>query len=68
MLAVGGLEGVGGLGVPVVLVDAVVGAGVEGVPGVGEGGLAVVSLVGVVFEEVGPEVCGPVGMEISGRS
>lgn len=62
--AAGGLEGTGGVGVPVVVVDAVVGAGVEGLPGVGEGGPVVVSLAGVVFEEVGPELCGPVGREI----
>lgn len=67
-LAVCGLDGVGGVEVPVVAVDTVMGVGVEGAPGVGEGGPVVVSLVGVVFEEVGPEVCMPVKMKVSGGS
>lgn len=47
-----------GVGVPVVVVDAVmgVGVGVEGGLVVGKGGPVVVPLVGVVFKDVGPEV------------
>lgn len=45
-----------GVGVPVVVVDAVMGVGVEGGLVVGEGGPVVVPLVGVVFKDVGPEV------------
>lgn len=50
-----------GVGVPVVVVDAVrgVGVGVEGGLVVGEGGPVMVPLVGVVFKVVGPEVCVP---------
>ena len=40
--------------------------GVGGVGGVVEEGLGVVALVGVVFEEGGPEVCVPVKMKFSG--
>ena len=56
-----------GVRVPVVVVETVTGVGVEGDPRVGEEGPAVVPLVGVVFEEVGPDVCVPVRMEVTGE-
>lgn len=54
-----------GVEAPVEVVDTVagVGVGVEGGPVVDEGGPVVVPWVGVVFEEVGPEVGEPVRME-----
>lgn len=58
-----GVDGRGGVveGLPVVVVDAVmgVGVGVEGGLVVGEGGPVVAPLVGVVFKDVGPDVCVP---------
>lgn len=65
MLVVGGVvEGCpGDVGAPMGVVDTVVGVGVEGEPVVDEGGPVVVQWVGVVFEEVGPEVDEPVRME-----
>lgn len=56
-----------GVGVPVVVVDAVMGVdvGVEGGLVVGEGGPVVVPLVGVVFKDVGPDVGVPVRMEVT---
>lgn len=53
-----GVGGRGGLeeGLPVGVVDTVMGVGVEGGLVVGKGGPVVVPLVGVVFKDVGPEV------------